>query len=457
MYRFDPRRYTITFHAGNSPNPHGTSFDYWGYHYANDGTGGNSFQVRPQGNGFQMHQLVNMEVRPVPADVIVSSDNFPEDIQQDFLVLNTIGYLGIKRYDLHREGFEDPKRAFGEVWGTPTPDYFRSDDPNFRPTDAEFGADGALYIADWQNAIIGHMQHNIRDPRRDHTHGRIYRLVNKGRPLQKNVAIAGQPIPVLLDHLRNPVDGIRHRTRVELSGRSSGEVIAAVKEWVKQFDAKKKEDAHHLLEALWLHQQHNVRDMALLEAVLDSPDQHARVAAATVKHHWGAADPTKGQMATQIEEAVAEVKVDVPAHLSGDDAKAYTLGANVFLRDGHCATCHQKTGAGLDPIYPPLANSVWVTGSEERLTKLVLHGLWGPIEVNGKTYDPAKGIPPMTQFAALLKDEEIAAVLTYVRNSWGNQAAPVKAETVKKVREATKDRSIFWSPEELLKDHPLEK
>ncbi|MFN5961306.1 MAG: c-type cytochrome, partial [Verrucomicrobiota bacterium] len=133
------------------------------------------------------------------------------------------------------------------------------------------------------------------------------------------------------------------------------------------------------------------------------------------------------------------------------------LGANVFLRDGHCATCHQKTGAGLDPIYPPLANSVWVTGSEERLTKLVLHGLWGPIEVNGKTYDPAKGIPPMTQFAALLKDEEIAAVLTYVRNSWGNQADPVKAETVKKVREATKDRSIFWSPEELLKDHPLEK
>jgi mono/diheme cytochrome c family protein len=197
--------------------------------------------------------------------------------------------------------------------------------------------------------------------------------------------------------------------------------------------------------------------MDLLEAVLNSPDQHARVAAATVKHHWGEADPTKGQMATQIEEAVAEVKVDVPAHLSGDDAKAYTLGANVFLRDGHCATCHQKTGAGLDPIYPPLANSVWVTGSEERLTKLVLHGLWGPIEVNGKTYDPAKGIPPMTQFAALLKDEEIAAVLTYVRNSWGNQAAPVKAETVKKVREATKDRSIFWSPEELLKDHPLEK
>jgi hypothetical protein len=99
------------------------------------------------------------------------------------------------------------------------------------------------------------------------------------------------------------------------------------------------------------------------------------------------------------------VTVDLPAHLTGDDAKAFALGAKVFMRDGHCVTCHQKTGAGLDPIYPPLAGSPWVTGSEERLTKLVLHGLWGPIEVNGKTYDPAKGIPPMTQFAALLKDE----------------------------------------------------
>jgi len=55
-----------------------------------------------------------------------------------------------------------------------------------------------------------------------------------------------------------------------------------------------------------------------------------------------------------------------------------------------------------------------------------------------------------------LKDEEMAAVLTYVRNSWGNKASPVSPETVKKVREANKDRSNFWKPEELLKDHPME-
>jgi mono/diheme cytochrome c family protein len=79
------------------------------------------------------------------------------------------------------------------------------------------------------------------------------------------------------------------------------------------------------------------------------------------------------------------------------------------------------------------------------------------MEVKGVTYDPAKGVPPMTPFGALLSDEELAGVLTYVRNTWSNKAAPVLPATVAKVRAATKDRSIFWTPEELLKAHPLEK
>ena len=458
MYRFDPRSYTISFHAANNPNPHGITFDRWGYHFANDGTGGQTYQVRPEGNGFKMHQLLTKEVRPVPADTIVSSDNFPEDLQQDFLLCNTIGYLGIKRYELHRDGYTEGGKnlKLGEVWGTPTPDFFKSEDKNFRPTDAVFGEDGALYIADWQNVIIGHMQHNIRDPQRDHLHGRIYRLVNKGRPLQKKVAIDGQPIPALLENLKHPVDSVRQRTHVELSERDSKEVIAATQQWLKQFDPKKAADAHPLLEALWIHQQHNVRNTALLEAVLNSPEPHARVAAATVKHLWGPADPTKGKMPSNIVEQETKVVVNVPAHLTGPAAKSYTLGANVFARDGHCATCHQPTGAGLAPTYPPLDGSPWVTGSEERLIKLTLHGLWGPMEVKGVTYDPAKGIPPMTPFGALLSDEEIAGVLTYVRNTWSNKAAPVLPATVAKVRAATKDRSIFWKPEELLKAHPLE-
>jgi putative heme-binding domain-containing protein len=300
MYRFDPRRFTISMHAPNSPNPHGTAFDYWGYLYATDGTGGRAFQVRPEGNGFQMHELLKKEVRPVTACEVVSSQHFPESMQGDFLICNVIGFLGIKHYDLQR----NPEH--GTVWGEPagaeltvnvtnadgskTVDKSRgllmSGDKNFRPSDAIFAPDGSLYISDWHNVIIGHMQHNVRDPNRDHVHGRIYRMTAIGRPLQKPIAIDGQPIPALLENLQSPVDSIRHRTRVELSERDAAEVIAATAEWLKQFDPQNPEHAHHFLEGLWLHQQFNVRNFELLKTVLNSPEPHARIAASTVQHFW---------------------------------------------------------------------------------------------------------------------------------------------------------------------------
>ncbi len=288
MFRFDPRRFTINYHANNSPNPHGVSFDYWGYHYASDGTGGRCYQVRPQKGGFKMHELLKKEVRPVAANGIVSSSHFPEEMQGNFLICNTIGFLGIKQYDLDRNSDN------GHVWGEPAEDLVVSSDKNFRPSDIEFGADGALYISDWHNVIIGHMQHNVRDPNRDHAHGRIYRMTAKGRPLQKPVEIAGASLDQLMTTLEHPVNGIRYRTRIELSGRDTNEVIAAAERWIRNFDPEKKEDAHHLLEALWLHQQHNVRNPQLLAALLKSPEPHARQAAGTVQHHWYNVDATGG-------------------------------------------------------------------------------------------------------------------------------------------------------------------
>lgn len=458
MYRFDPRRHTISFIAGNRPNPHGTSFDRWGYLFATDATGGRAFQVRPDRNGFKMFPLLNKQVRPVAANAIISSTNFPEDLQQNFMVINVIGYLGIKRYVLYRDGHTAAKKTFktGEVWGEPTDDFLRSDDKNFRPSDAKFGADGALYIADWHNVIIGHMQHNIRDPNRDKKHGRIYRMVYKDRPLQAPVAIHGQPVKALLEVLKHPVDGVRDRARSELDLHAPPLVEPALREWMKQFDPKKAEDAHPLLEALWWFQRNHVRNETLLAALLESPEPHARIAAATVKHFWGPADPTKGVMPTRIENTEEKIVITAPKHLTGEAAQAYIRGGQVYHREAHCATCHQADGKGLDPAFPPLIGDPWVTGNEERLIKLTLHGLWGKIEVNGKVYDPEKGVPPMTAFESLLNDDEVAAVLTYVRNSWGNEAAPVLPETVKRVRAANKERSIFWKPEELLKDHPME-
>ncbi len=454
MYRFDPRTFAITPHADNRPNPHGTSFDYWGYCYANDGTGGKSYQVRPEGTGFKMHILLTKEFRPVAANAIMSSTHFPEDMQQDFLICNTIGFLGVKQYHLDREG-DGHRKKFGEVWGTPGIELLDSEDRNFRPTDAVIGEDGALYVSDWHNAIIGHMQHNIRDPNRDHKHGRIFRLTVKGRPLQEPVKIHGQPIAALLDNLKHPVNGVRHRTRVELSGRDSDEVIAATREWMKDFDPNDETEAHHLLEALWVHQQHHVRDDALLETLLNSDVMHAANAAKTVQHLWYNMDLKKATGFAAPAESEF-VNFNPPRRLTGDDRKAYQLGAQIYQRESHCATCHLPHGKGNGNIYPTLVNSAWVNGDEDRLIKATLHGLWGKMTVNGKTYDPSRGVPPMTAFRNLLNDEELAAVLTFVRNTWGNRSAPVSAASVKRVRAETISRSTFWKPDELLAEHPLE-
>lgn len=288
MYRFDPRRYAISYHAENRPNSHGIDFDYWGYHYATDGTSGRTYQVRPEKHGFAMHELFVKQVRPVAANAIISSANFPDSMQGNIIVCNTIGFLGLKQYDLDRN------ERRGEVWGEPAEDLLYSEDRNFRPSDAVFGEDGALYVSDWHNVIIGHMQHNIRDPNRDHTHGRIYRMVNTGKPLQKPVPIDGASLKQLMANLEHPVDGVRHRTRVELSERDTQAVIASSREWIAQFDPERKEHAHHFLEALWTHQQHNVIDEDLLEIVLQSPEPHARHAAKTVEHLWFTVDTTGG-------------------------------------------------------------------------------------------------------------------------------------------------------------------
>ena len=101
----------------------------------------------------------------------------------------------------------------------------------------------------------------------------------------------------------------------------------------------------------------------------------------------------------------------------------FLAGQEIYFREGHCVTCHQPNGKGLDPAFPPLAKSPWVSGDPDRLIKLTLYGLMGPLELNGKKYD---GQVPMTPFGGMLKDDEIAAVLTFVRNSFGNQAPPIQ-------------------------------
>lgn len=126
---------------------------------------------------------------------------------------------------------------------------------------------------------------------------------------------------------------------------------------------------------------------------------------------------------------VAEARA---AEASGKLTKEQQIKAGEARFNGTCSVCHQSNGQGLPDVFPPLAASDFLMADKTRAIDIVLNGLSGKVTVNGKTYDSV--MPPMSQ----LNDDEIANILTYVRNSWGNSGDAVSSEEVKTVRASTK-------------------
>ncbi|MGH7958309.1 MAG: c-type cytochrome [Opitutaceae bacterium] len=111
-----------------------------------------------------------------------------------------------------------------------------------------------------------------------------------------------------------------------------------------------------------------------------------------------------------------------------------------------CAACHQANGRGLDGLAPPLVDSEWVLETVERLVRIVLHGVRGPIRVLGRTHTG-----DMPAFGGALDDQQIASTLTYLRREWGHTASPVEPAEVKSIRAATAGHPDAWSPAELMR------
>jgi mono/diheme cytochrome c family protein len=129
------------------------------------------------------------------------------------------------------------------------------------------------------------------------------------------------------------------------------------------------------------------------------------------------------------------------------------MGKRLFVQN--CVTCHEVTGLGKPGIYPPLAGSEWVNGNEEAIVRILIHGLGGPVVVNGATFNGA--MPSFGPLGSNWKDEKIAYVLTYVRQEWGNKAPPVTAETVARIRASIVARGKAWTAEELAEYHSATK
>jgi mono/diheme cytochrome c family protein/glucose/arabinose dehydrogenase len=508
FYRYSPQLHKLERTAQLAiPNPWGIAFDHWGQPFFAETSSPDVRWMMPgtvlPRYGEATHKSVQLiekdhMVRPTSGLEFISSRHFPDEVQGDLLLNNTIGFLGTKQHQVMDDGtgYKTKHRQ----------DLLVSEDRNFRPVDLEFAPDGSLYIVDWHNILIGHMQHNARDPLRDHVHGRIYRITYPSRPLVTPAKIDGASIETLLDNLKLPEYRSRYRTRRELRARKAADVLPKLDKWLSALDKNDPQYEHYQLEGLWVSWGLNKVHQPLLKQLLKAKDYRIRAAAVEVLRFTGHQVKDQAELLMQaVRDDNSRVRLDAivaaswigpekglpileeakkkplddwmihahetaVAHLSGKavskvqevysttnlkgkDFELFNQGKAIYAKEGYCVTCHQADGKGLPGSgFPPLSGTEWVTGSEDRLIKIILKGFMGPIEVNGKSYE---GQVPMTPFEGLLKDQEVAAIATYIRNSFGNKASVVQAEKVAQIRAALKKKKDFYQSSKLLKEHPL--
>jgi glucose/arabinose dehydrogenase/azurin len=373
IYRFEPNTGKFETHISYGfANPHGRVFDYWGNDLVTDATGNNTY-FGPAFSGridypkkhANMNQFWDRPSRPCPGTGILSSRHFPDEFQGNFLNLNVISFQGIYRVKVTEEG--------SGLKGQTLEHLVHSSDPNFRPSAVSIGPDGAIYFTDWHNPIIGHMQHHLRDPNRNKVYGRIYRITYEGRPLLKPKKIHGQAIPALLDLLKEHEDSVRELAKVELSTRDSQQVIAAVKKWAAALDKNDAAYEHHMTEALWVHQWHNVVDTDLLRRMLRSPEPRARAAATRVLCYWrdrvSDALALLQNLATDEHPRVRLEAVRAASFFRSADAAHIAVAAKKYSTDYYLDYALKETLRQLEPYWQKALLSD--AGNSEAMAQLV--------------------------------------------------------------------------------------
>ena len=431
---------------------------------------------------------------------IIGTRALPDEIQGAALIG---GYFGAV-VELHK--FEDAGAGFKT---TQLPKLVKSSNAAFRPVDVSVGPDGAMYAADWFNPIIGHYQASYADPRRDKSHGRIWRITAKGRASVKQPDLAAMKPAELLEQLKSPERWTRYQAKRLLFDKPASEVLKAADDFVAKLPNATAADEHVLLEVIGVFESHESPRPALLAKLLAAKDARVRAYGARVAGMWANRLPNAAQLlADRVKDDNARVRLEavVAASYLGKPAAAEVMtGAldkpmDKFLdyalrqsaratqpqwakpfADGQlklasaaqgdylkklltaapktaspgeqlyemaCLPCHQPEGKGLPGVYPPLAGSDWVRGDKARIIKVVLHGLTGPVTVAGQNFGGTPASVPMPSLGGLT-DEQIADVLTFVRASYGQQSSPVTPAEVKAVRATTTTRQAPWTAGEL--------
>ncbi|HBE66614.1 MAG TPA: azurin [Planctomycetaceae bacterium] len=337
VWKYNPVTERIGVHASFAfANPWGHVFDRWGQDLIADASPGFSYWAAPItghttypdkhpggaqhkrvaefGGGdpkFRFPTFYPKRTRPSAGAELVSSSHFPDDVQGNFLLTNCITDRAVLSHKVTEAA--DGSGVEGEEV---TPIVY-CEDGNFRPVDVQFAPDGSLYIVDWHNALIGHLQHNLRDPNRDHSHGRIWRITYPGRPLVEAPDVTKLSVKDLLDELKRDEDRIRYAARRELAARPTEEVLAATADWLDSLDKADEDYEHHRLEGLWVFQTQNVVNLELLQDVLGSKDHRARAAAVRVLSFWmdSVEEPLK-LLAEAVNDENATVRLEAVRALS---------------------------------------------------------------------------------------------------------------------------------------------
>jgi azurin len=267
-------------------NPWGNVFTGNGTHLIGDTSTGMNYFAPPLTvatdypvKHVEMKDMLTLKIKPKTCGMeIVSSRNFPDNYQGNVLFNTFLGFQGITNHSLSESG--------SGLVGKEQEPILQSKNPQFRPVDLQFGPDGALYLADWFNLVINHGERALRDPDRDKTHGRIWRITYTGKELLKPLDMSRLKIDQLLDQLKEYEDRSKYRARIQLTEFPKQEVLAALPLWLNKLNKTDKNYEQYQLEALWMHQRlHQVNEI-LLNKLLKAKDANIRAAATRVLYYW---------------------------------------------------------------------------------------------------------------------------------------------------------------------------
>ena len=283
IWRFREKQMRLDGFLGDDmgpQNPYGITFDDWGQPIMVAGNGQGVYYLRPALIRTRHYRDIppiwNTGAKFGGCDIL-SGRHLPDNAQ-GLLAAGSFMNNSVYWWKLTDEGSSFVAKDL--------PPLIVSTNNAFRPVDLKVGPDGAIYIADWYNPIIGHYQASFRHPGRDKAHGRIWRVTAKGRPLVERPKLANLAAPELLEQLRSPERWARYQSRRLLADMDPAKTLDDANKWLERLDKNDPQYGRMLIETLAIHETQEHVDVALLKRVLNASDYRARAYATGVLSRW---------------------------------------------------------------------------------------------------------------------------------------------------------------------------